>query len=60
MTAPRGPATEESSPVYARWWFWTIVAAAAVGAGLGVAAATGALTTTKDAPCPTGMGFKCQ
>ena len=58
VTAPAGPASEPSSPFYARWWFWTIVAAAAVGAGVGVAAATGALTKTTDAPCR--MGYTCQ
>ena len=52
MTAPRGPAAEESSPVYTRWWFWTIVAAAAVGAGVGIAAATGVFDRDQD--CPSG------
>jgi tetratricopeptide (TPR) repeat protein len=55
VTAPRGPATEESSPIYTRWWFWTIVAAAAVGAGVGIAAATGALDRNQN--CPS--GFLC-
>jgi tetratricopeptide (TPR) repeat protein len=58
VTAPAGAASEPSSPFYARWWFWTIVAAAAVGAGLGVAAATGALTKTTDASCRA--GYDCQ
>jgi tetratricopeptide (TPR) repeat protein len=58
VTAPAGPASEPSSPFYARWWFWTIVAAAAVGAGLGVAAATGAFTTTTEPTCP--MGYSCE
>ncbi len=58
VTAPAGPPSEPSSPVYARWWFWTIVTAVAVGAGLGVAASTGALTTTRDAPCL--MDYDCQ
>ena len=58
VTAPAGPSTQESSPVYTRWWFWTIVAAAAVGAGLGVAARTGALTKTIDPPCRP--GYECQ
>jgi len=57
-TAPAGRAPEEPSPIYTRWWLWTIVGAAAVGAGLGIAAATGALTKTKDAPCM--MGYTCQ
>jgi tetratricopeptide (TPR) repeat protein len=54
--APSAPA-ETSSPVYTKWWFWTIVGAAAVGAGLGIAAATGALDKTNNAPCPS--GFAC-
>jgi tetratricopeptide (TPR) repeat protein len=58
VTAPAGPAREPSSPFYARWWFWTIVAAAVVGAGLGVAAATGALTKTTEPTCP--MGYHCE
>ena len=58
VTAPGGGAHEESSPVYTRWWFWTIVGAAAVGAGLGIAAATGAFTKTQDAGCMA--GYTCQ
>jgi tetratricopeptide (TPR) repeat protein len=49
---------EQSSPVYTRWWFWTLIGAAAVGAGLGIAAATGALTKTQDAGCV--KGYTCQ
>jgi len=49
---------EESSPVYMLWWFWTIVGAAAVGAGIGIAAATGAFTTTKNADCVSGYTCK--
>jgi hypothetical protein len=48
------PPAEQASPVYKRWWFWTIMGAAAVGAGLGVAAAAGAFKKTQDAPC-TGL-----
>ena len=59
MTAPGGPVPEESAPFYTRWWFWTIVGVAAVGAGLGIAAATGAFTKTQEPGCPTGMGFTC-
>jgi tetratricopeptide (TPR) repeat protein len=58
VTAPGGGAHEESLPVYTRWWFWTIVGAAAVGAGLGIAAAAGAFTRVEDASCP--MGYSCQ
>jgi hypothetical protein len=56
LTAPppsNPPAHDESSPVYTKWWFWTIIGAVIVG-GVGVAAATGAFTKTKDAPCMAG------
>jgi tetratricopeptide (TPR) repeat protein len=59
VAVPAGPAAERSSPVYARWWFWTLIAAAAVGAGVGVAAATGAFTKTTDARCPSESGYVC-
>jgi hypothetical protein len=54
LTAPPPPA--ESPPLYARWWFWAIVAGV-VAAGVGVAAATGTLTHTTDASCP--KGYQC-
>jgi len=54
-TAP----AEASSPIYTKWWFWTLVGAAAVGAGLGIAAATGTFDKTQNAPCPTASGFVC-
>jgi tetratricopeptide (TPR) repeat protein len=55
VQAPQAPPpVEESSPIYSRWWFWAIVAGAAA-AGLGVAAAAGVFTSTKDASCPTGV-----
>src|SRR5262245_66195290 len=57
VSQPARP-TEDSPPVYTRWWFWTIVGAAAVGAGLGIAAAPGAFTTTKNADCVTGYTCK--
>jgi len=50
-----GPTAEPSSPVYKKWWFWTIIGAVAVGAGLGVAAAAGAFTKTENASCPAGV-----
>jgi tetratricopeptide (TPR) repeat protein len=34
------PAPAETTPIYQRWWFWTGVAAVAVGAGIGIYAAT--------------------
>jgi tetratricopeptide (TPR) repeat protein len=57
VTAPAKPADEESSPVYTRWWFWTLVGAAAAGVGIGIFAATGGFTKTQDAPCKT--GYNC-
>ena len=56
VMTPPPPPVEESSPLYARWWFWAIVAGV-VGAGLGVAFATGVFTKTENAPCP--MGRTC-
>ena len=58
VTAPAAAAREESAPVYTRWWFWTLVGAAAIGAGLGIAAATGMLTKTQEGSCLS--GFDCQ
>jgi hypothetical protein len=58
VTAPGGGARDQSSsPVYTTWWFWTLVGAALVGAGVGIAAATGTFTKTKDAPCV--MPYSC-
>jgi tetratricopeptide (TPR) repeat protein len=52
VVAPTAPASEASSPVYTRWWFWAIVVAVGVGAGVGVTAATGGLTKTQEPGCP--------
>jgi hypothetical protein len=30
------PAQERATPVYKRWWLWTVVGVAVVGIGLGV------------------------
>ena len=38
---PATPASAETSPVYTRWWFWTLVGAAVVAGGVGVAAGGG-------------------
>jgi hypothetical protein len=48
------PREEGPPPIYERWWFWAIVVGA-VGAGVGVAAAAGVFTHTKDGNCPTGI-----
>jgi hypothetical protein len=37
--------TGEGHPVYKKWWFWTLIGAAAVGAGVGVFLATHRGTT---------------
>jgi len=54
VNTPTSTPASEDSPVYTRWWFWTIVGAVAVGAGLGIAAASGAFTKTSDATCTAG------
>jgi hypothetical protein len=30
------PPPTKSTPVYKKWWFWTIIGAVAVGAGVGI------------------------
>ena len=50
-------AAPADTPVYSRWWFWTLVGAAVVGAGVGIAAATGVFNQTETANCPD--GFTC-
>jgi hypothetical protein len=54
-TAP----AETSSPIYTKWWFWTLVGAAVVAGGVGIAAATGTFDKTQNASCPTTSGFVC-
>ena len=58
VTAPAGGARDDSSPVYTRWWFWTLIGVAAAGAGVGIFAATGGFTKTNNAGCRT--GYMCQ
>ena len=60
VTAPSAHPSDESSPVYTRWWFWTLVGAVAVGTAAGIAAATGAFTTTRDGVCMKMDGYTCQ
>jgi len=38
--APSAPATSESTAFYSRWWFWPAAGVLAVGAGVGIYAAT--------------------
>ena len=59
LTTPATTPAAAESPIYTKWWFWTLVGAAAVGAGLGIAAATGTFNKTENAPCPTASGFQC-
>jgi tetratricopeptide (TPR) repeat protein len=52
---PESPAQSEAAPIYKRWWFWTAVAVVAVGASVGVYAAT----SGGEAAGPvTGLGTK--
>jgi len=51
VTGPSDHPSAGSSPVYTRWWFWTLVGAVAVGGAVGIAAAKGAFTRTRDADC---------
>ena len=52
-TAPPSP-SEESSPVYERWWFWAAVVGG-VAAAVAVPAALGAFNHYDNAGCPTGV-----
>ena len=56
--APDDGARQPSSPIYTKWWFWTLVGAVVVGGGLGIAAATGTFDKTQNASCPA-SGFTC-
>src|SRR5262245_25444109 len=42
-----GTAAPADAPITSKWWFWTLIGAAVVGAGLGVAASTGAFNRTE-------------
>jgi hypothetical protein len=57
--AATAPAAPKSTPVYKRWWLWTVVglvaAGAAVGVGVGV---TRASTTSFPAAAPTDGTFR--
>ncbi len=57
--APAGPAAApkppSSTPVYKRWWFWTLVGVAAAGAGVGLGLG---LTAGDDPHLPEGPPFK--
>jgi tetratricopeptide (TPR) repeat protein len=51
---PAPEAAPAESPIYTKWWFWTLAGAVAIGAGVGIAAATGAFNKTENANCPSG------
>lgn len=40
VAPPPAPEPEPDHPLYTKWWFWTIVGVAAVGAGVAIYAAT--------------------
>jgi len=56
LVAQPAPAAERSSPIYAKWWFWTIIGVAVVG---GVVAAVALSSGTTRPDCPTGV-VRCQ
>lgn len=56
LVAQPGPAPEQSQPIYAKWWFWTIIGAVVVG-GVVTAVALSSGGTSRP-PCP--MGTTCQ
>jgi tetratricopeptide (TPR) repeat protein len=47
---PPAESAPADKPIYSKWWFWTLIAGAAVAAGVGIAAATGVFTKTQNAP----------
>jgi hypothetical protein len=55
LVASPSPAQAESSPVYKRWWFWTLIGAAVAG---GVVAAVVLSSGTDRPPCLS--GFSCK
>jgi tetratricopeptide (TPR) repeat protein len=48
---PPAETAPAETPIYAKWWFWTLIGGAAVAAGVGIAAAAGVFTKTQNAPC---------
>jgi hypothetical protein len=52
LVAQPAPVVEPSRPIYAKWWFWTIIGAVAVGSVVAVVALSSG-TTRPD--CPTGV-----
>ena len=49
---PPASSAPEETPIYSKWWFWTLIGGAAIAAGVGIAAAAGVFTKTQNAPCP--------
>ena len=56
LVAQPAPAPERSSPIYAKWWFWTIIGVVAVG-GVATALALSSGTTKPDCPATV---VRCQ
>jgi hypothetical protein len=61
LVAQPGPRTdEESSPFYARWWFWTLVGAAVAGGVVAAVALTGGTTKPSCTSPDNRPIFMCQ
>jgi hypothetical protein len=57
LVAQPGPPAQPSSPIYAKWWFWTIIGAVVVGGVVTAVALSSGGTTRPD--CPVSV-VKCQ
>jgi hypothetical protein len=59
LVAKAGPPADQSSPFYARWWFWTIVGVAVAGGAVAAIALTGG-TSKPDCSYPGITNLHCQ
>jgi len=58
LVAKAGPPADQSSPFYARWWFWTIVGVAVAGGAVAAIAFTGG-TNKPDCSYPGITNLHC-